>query len=89
MNIATLNSSAVIATGASIEMYRLSSVRAQLRMEAAGMKARGGALRPRLAKEFGLSPRAPHLEYIAKIEERLVPLRAAVAAAQENKAQCS
>jgi hypothetical protein len=55
----------VINTPKGIAVFRLASVRAQLRLEKAGMKSSGGALRPRLAEEFGLSPRASHDEYIS------------------------
>lgn len=51
-----------------INVFRLLSLRGMLRLESVGLKTRGGALRPRIAQEFGLSPRAPHSAYIAKIE---------------------
>lgn len=51
--------------------YRLLALRGMLRLEMAGMKGRGGALRPRIAAEFGLSPRAPREEFIAAIQKRL------------------
>jgi hypothetical protein len=50
---------------------RFSSIKAQLKLEKLGLKSRGGALRPRLAKEFGLSPRAKHEEYIAYCQARM------------------
>ena len=52
-------------------IFRLCSLKQQLKLESKGLKSSGGAIRPRIAKEFGLSPRAPHSEYIKKIEEML------------------
>ena len=62
---------AVIDTPAGISRFRLVSLRGMLRLESIGMKTRGGALRPRLAKEFGLSARAPHKEFISAIDKKL------------------
>ena len=56
------------------QAFRLLSIKHQLKLEKLGLKSSGGALRPRLAKEFGLKPRAPHAEYIAKIEELLAQI---------------
>jgi len=38
-----------------VRYMRLCSIKSQLRLESIGLKSSGGALRPRLAKEFGLS----------------------------------
>lgn len=59
-----------------ISYFRFASIKAQLKMEKVGLKSRGGALRPRLAKEFGLSPRAPHSDYIAYCESQMAILKA-------------
>jgi hypothetical protein len=56
---------------AEVSYIRLSSVKAQLRLEKLGLKSKGGALRPRLAKELGLAPRAPHDVYIAECQRRM------------------
>ena len=64
-------------TGAGIDSFRLLSLKAMIKMEKAGLKQRGGALRPRLAKELGLSPRAPHDEYVAAIEKKVSELKIA------------
>jgi hypothetical protein len=58
-----------------VSAFRLLSIRAQLRLEKMGMKSSGGALRPRLAKEFGLASRDPHDKYIAHIETKLAEIR--------------
>lgn len=62
------NESISCTTPDSISHFRLASLKYQLKMEKAGMKSSGGAIRPRIAKEFGLSPRAPHDEYIKVIQ---------------------
>lgn len=61
----------ITVTGEGVDLFRLLSLKYQLKLERLGLKSSGGAIRPRIAKEFGLSPRAPHSEYIAKIEEKL------------------
>lgn len=47
-----------------ISYARYASLKGALKLEKVGLKSRGGALRPKLAKEFGLSPRAPYDQYI-------------------------
>lgn len=54
-----------------IEYFRLSSLKAQLKLEAVGLKSRGGPIRPRIAKEFGLSARASHAEFIEAIQKKM------------------
>ena len=55
--------------------YRLAQIKGALTLESKGMKGRQGPLRPKLAEEFGLKPRAPFEDYIntakAKMEEIL------------------
>ena len=58
-------------TGEGIDLFRLLSLKYQLKLESVGLKSSGGAIRPRIAKEFGLSPRAPHSAYIEKIEQEI------------------
>ena len=58
----------------SIARVRLASLRGMLRLESAGMKSRGGALRPKIAAEFGLSPRAAFADYIKAVEARMQEL---------------
>lgn len=57
-----------------ISAFRLASLRGMLRLEKAGLKTRGGALRPRIAAELGLSPRASHDVFIEEISRRLQEL---------------
>jgi hypothetical protein len=68
-------SAAVINTPEGIAAYRLLSLRGMLRMEKAGMKTRGGALRPRIAAELGLKARDSHDTFITEIERRLEELK--------------
>lgn len=68
-------STIVLNTPVQIACFRLASLKYQLRMEAIGLKSSGGAIRPRICKEFGLRPRAPHAEYIAACERKIEELR--------------
>ena len=54
-----------------IGAVRLLALRGMLRLEKVGLKGSAGAIRPRIAGEFGLSPRAPHDTYINMINARL------------------
>lgn len=56
-------------------LLRLISLKYQLQLEAQGMRSSGGAIRPRIAKEFGLSPRATHEEFITKVEAKIEEVR--------------
>lgn len=58
-------------TGAGVDVFRLLSLKGMLKLEKVGLKQRGGALRPRIAAEFGLSPRATHDAFIAAIEAKV------------------
>lgn len=61
----------ILTTPNQIAAFRLLSLRYQLRLESKGLKSSGGAIRPRIAKEFGLSPRASHDTYIVAINKRI------------------
>ena len=56
-------------TPESISYFRLASLKGMLKLEKVGMKTRGGALRPRIAAEFGLKARDSHDKFITKIEQ--------------------
>lgn len=66
-----------------VEYFRLASLKQQLKLEGHGMKSRGGAIRPRIAAEFGLSPRASRESYLDIIEKRMEALLTKMQAAQE------
>lgn len=55
---------------------RFAALKGALKMEKVGLKSRGGALRPRLAKEFGLKPRDSYDAYIAYCESQMAILLA-------------
>jgi len=57
-----------------ISAFRLLSLRGQLRMEALGMKSSGGPIRPRIAAEFNLKPRATHQAFIQAVTDKLYAL---------------
>lgn len=63
-------------TGSDVSIFRLLSIKGMLKMEKIGMKTRGGALRPRIAAEFGLTARTPHDTFIKVIEDMLATLKA-------------
>lgn len=64
----------ILDTPEQIAYFRYASLKYQLRLELSGLKSSGGALRPRLAKEFGLSPRAGHCRYIAHCAAKMQEL---------------
>jgi len=59
-----------------ISYFRFASVKGMLNLESKGLYGRGGALRPRLAAEFGLKPRDSYAKYIAYCEAQLAILLA-------------
>ncbi len=63
-------------TGKAINAYRYMVLKQALKLESKGMKSRGGALRPKLAQEFGLSARAPYEEFIAACEAKVATIKA-------------
>lgn len=60
-----------------VAYFRLASLKQQLKLEKVGLKSSGGAIRPRIAKEFGLKARASHDEYIAAVQEQMNTLQEA------------
>lgn len=60
-----------VATGCGIEYVRLASLKGRVKLESVGMKSRVGPIRPFLAVEFGLKPRAPYADYIAAIQAKM------------------
>lgn len=52
-------------------LFRLLSLRYQLKLEKQGLRSSGGAIRPRIAKEFELSPKASHDEFIAAVQAKI------------------
>lgn len=54
-----------------IAYFRLAQLKGALKLEGAGMKGRQSPLRPKIADEFGLKPRAKHSEFIAVIQAKM------------------
>jgi hypothetical protein len=73
----------VIATADGVKYARLASLKGMLKLEKVGLKTRGGALRPRIAEEFGLNKRDPHDKFIAEIQSRMDAILAARQGAQQ------
>lgn len=67
---------ATVITGTAITAFRFMSLKQMLKLEQKGMRHSGGALRPRLAAEFGLKPRASYDAYIAVCEGRIAAIKA-------------
>lgn len=61
----------IATTPTQISIVRLAALKGMIRMEQAGMKTRGGALRPRIAAELGLKPRDSYEKFTAKIVEMM------------------
>lgn len=76
----THNASGTTFTGPDVQRFRLASLRMQLRLEARGMKSSGGAIRPRIAAEFGLKPRSDYSKFIEAIEAKMAELPVAAKA---------
>jgi hypothetical protein len=88
------NTECVVLVGAEQVAYgRLAAIKAALKMEKVGLKTRGGALRPKIAAEFGLKPRASYDVYIAEIQKRmdaaLTKRQTALADAAMQEKECS
>lgn len=64
-----------------LRLFRLAQFRGVLKMEKAGLKGRQGPIRPQIAVELGLKPRAPYDDYIAEVQKRIDALHA------ENEAE--
>lgn len=54
-----------------IAYFRLAQLKGALKIESTGMKVRQSPLRPKIADEFGLKPRAKHSEFIAVIQAKM------------------
>jgi hypothetical protein len=85
MGIKSIQGGGTVATGTGVSYVRLASLRGMLRMEKVGMKSRGGALRPKIAAEFGLSARASYDDFINAVQKKMEELAPIVQ--EENKAE--
>ena len=59
-----------------ISYARLAAMKGRIKMEAAGLKFRGGSTRTHVAAELGLKPRDKHEKFIAEIQKRMNELLA-------------
>jgi hypothetical protein len=57
------------------QLFRWTSIKHQLKLEAAGLRSSGGAIRPRIAAELGLKPRDAYVKYQVAIELKIVSLK--------------
>lgn len=58
-------------TPAGIAHFRLLSIKGCVKLESKGIRHSSGAIRPRIAAEFGLKPRDSYDKFIAVIQERI------------------
>ncbi|MFA9216829.1 MAG: hypothetical protein ACEQSK_06955 [Sphingomonadaceae bacterium] len=75
MNQTLTTESIVFDTPDGIEYAGLAGIKYQLKLEKVGMKTRGGPVRPRIAAQLGLRPRASHDDFIAAVEAKMAALR--------------
>lgn len=61
----------VVDTPNAIAKYRLCAIRARIKMEAKGLKFRGGSTRTHVAAELGLKPRDTHQKFVDKLTEMI------------------
>lgn len=71
MSIKAIPNGGTVATGKGVDYMRLASLRGMLRLEMQGMKSRLGPLRPKIAAEFGLKPRAPFRDFIVAVQTKM------------------
>ncbi len=62
--------------------FRLAQLKGALKLESIGLKNAQSPLRPKLAQEFGLKPRAPYDAFIAAIKAKMDELIAEKEATQ-------
>lgn len=74
MSIKAIPNGGTVATGTGVDYMRLASLRGMLRLEAVGMKSSIGPVRPKIAKEFGLKPRAPFADFINAVQAKMKEL---------------
>ena len=61
----------IASTPEQISYVRLASVKGMVKMEKAGLKSRGGSVKNKLCKEFGISIRTSHDDVIKLIQEKM------------------
>lgn len=61
----------VASTPRQVAHMRLCTIKTMLKLERAGMKGRGGALRPKIAAELGLKARDSYDMFIDTCEKRI------------------
>jgi hypothetical protein len=61
----------VVDTPHGIAHFRLLSIKGRVKLESKGIRHSSGAIRPRIAAEFGLKPRDSYEKYIAAIQAKI------------------
>lgn len=75
-----MSSAMIASTPNQIGYVRLASLKGMVTLESKGLKGRGGPIRPRIAAELGLKPRAPYADFITAIQSRMTELLPAIQA---------
>lgn len=65
------NSATMLNNPHQIAHYRLLVIKSRLNLESKGVRHSSGALRPRIAAEFGLKPRDSLDKYIAAVQAKI------------------
>jgi hypothetical protein len=69
------NSGSVIDDPTGIKIYQLLVVRSALKGEALGLRFKGGSVKARWAKHYGLPVRSPHSVVLARVELEINKLK--------------
>ena len=61
----------IASTPDQISYVRLASVKGMINLESKGLKSRGGSVKNKICKEFGISTRTSHADVIKLIQEKM------------------
>jgi hypothetical protein len=82
--MANTDNGVVLSGSTEMSYARLASLKGALKLEKAGLKTRGGPLRPKIAAELGLKKTDPHQKFIDVIQAKMDAMLAAREAAARN-----
>lgn len=64
-------SAPAVGSPADICFVRYASLKGMVSLESKGLKGRAGPIRPKIAAELGLRPRAPYADFIAALQAKM------------------
>jgi hypothetical protein len=82
--MANTNECVVLSGSTEMSYARLASLKGALKLEKAGLKTRGGALRPKIAAELGLKKTDSHDKFIETVQNKMNAMLAEREAAARN-----